>query len=450
MTRIVAYRPRLCHPAGVPSSPSRTIVAWTLYDFANSAFAAVVLATIYPAYYANAVVGNATGHGDFLWGTAISTAMVIGALTSPLLGGVADHAGARKSFLIGFTAVCVAATALMATVSAGMVLWGWVLAVVGVVTYEAAIVYYNSYLPRIAPREQLGRVSAAGFAVGYAGSVVAFLAAYPFAAAHAYWGCFLAAAVLFALTSLPAFVVLPGDTRQPVPLSVAATQGARATLATLREILTAPDRVQMRRFLMSYLIYEDGVNTVVTFAGIFAAKTLGFSFTEIIVLFMLVQITALLGSAMWARPTDTRGPKFVVRLTLVQWTAVTVLAFLVQDKWHFWVVAIVAGTGLGAVQAASRTFMATLVPPEREAQFFGFYSLVGKTGAVLGPVVFGAVSWLLSGNQRAAIVAVGLFFIVGLLLLGRVSAGGPTVLDRGERAPLPPMPPTGHPSRPAR
>jgi len=436
MTRIVAYRPRLCHPAAVPSSPSRTIVAWTLYDFANSAFAAVVLATIYPAYYANAVVGNATGHGDFLWGTAISTAMVIGALTSPLLGGVADHAGARKTFLMGFTVVCIVTTALMATVSAGMVLWGWVLAVVGVVTYEAAVVYYNSYLPRIAPPERLGRVSAAGFAVGYAGSLVAFLAAYPFAAAHAYWGCFLAAAVLFALASLPSFVVLPADTRHPMRLGVAAVHGARATLVTLREILTSPERLQMRRFLMSYLIYEDGVNTVVTFAGIFAAKTLGFSFTEIIALFMLVQITALIGSAAWARPTDTRGPRFVVRLTLVQWAAVTVLAFLVQAKWHFWVVAILAGTGLGAVQAASRTFMATLIPPEREAEFFGFYSLVGKTGAVLGPVVFGAVSWLLSGNQRAAIVAVGLFFIVGLVLLGRVDAGGPTVAQRGERAPL--------------
>src|SRR5207247_1780115 len=285
------------------------------------------------------------GHGDFLWGTAISTAMVIGALTSPLLGGVADHAGARKTFLMGFTVVCIVTTALMATVSTGMVLWGWVLAVVGVVTYEAAVVYYNSYLPRIAPPERLGRVSAAGFAVGYAGSLVAFLAAYPFAAAHAYWGCFLAAAVLFALASLPSFVVLPADTRHPMRLGVAAVHGARATL-------------------------------------------------------------------------------------------VTVLAFLVQAKWHFWVVAILAGTGLGAVQAASRTFMATLIPPEREAEFFGFYSLVGKTGAVLGPVVFGAVSWLLSGNQRAAIVAVGLFFIVGLVLLGRVDAGGPTVAHRRGRAPL--------------
>jgi UMF1 family MFS transporter len=116
----------------------------------------------------------------------------------------------------------------------------------------------------------------------------------------------------------------------------------------------------------------------------------------------------------------------VVRVTLVQWALVTVLAYFVQVKWHFWVVAVLAGTGLGAVQAASRTFMATLIPKGREAEFFGFYSLVGKTGAVMGPVVFGGVSWLLSGNQRAAIVAVGLFFVVGLVLLARVRAGGPT------------------------
>jgi MFS transporter, UMF1 family len=409
----------------VPSS-LRTIVAWTLYDFANSAFAAIALATVYPAYYANRVVDNATGRGDFLWGAAISTAMIIGALTSPLLGGVANHAGATKRFFIAFTLVSVATTALMATVLPGMVVWGWVLAVVGVVTYEAATIYYNSYLPRIARPHELGRVSAAGFAVGYAGSLVAFLVAYPFAAAKMYWGCFLSAAVLFAVFSVPSFIVLPSDQRHPMSLGVAAARGARLTLATLREILTAPERVHMRRFLGSYLIYEDGVNTVVVFASVFATKTLGFPLEEAILLFMVVQITALIGSVAWARPTDVRGPRFVIRVTLVQWVAVTVLAFFVQEKWHFWVVAVLAGTGLGAVQAASRTFMATLVPAEREAEFFGFYALVGKTGAVLGPVVFGLVSWLLSGNQRAAIVAVGLFFVVGFLLLGRVAAGGPT------------------------
>ena len=414
----------------VQASARRTIVAWTLYDFANSAFAAVVLSTVYPAYYANVVVGNADGRGDFWWGAAVSTAMVIGALTSPPLGGVADHAGARKPFFVGFSVACIVATALMATVGPGLALWGWTLAVVGIVTYEAAFVYYNSYLPRIAPPERIGRVSAAGFAVGYAGSLVAFAAAYPFAAARAYGGCFVAAAALFAVFSIPSFVILPADARHPRWLATAASRGVGETLATLREILRDPARAQMRRFLTAYLVYEDGVNTVVTFAGVFASKTLGFTFTEIIELFMVVQVTALLGSAAWARPSDSRGPRFVVRVNLVQWTLVTVASFFVATKGQFWVVAVLAGTGLGAIQAASRTFMATLVPPGREAEFFGFYSLVGKTGAIVGPLVFGGVSWLLSGNQRVAIVSVGLFFVVGLVLLGRVSAGGPTAAQR--------------------
>ncbi|MGH7335735.1 MAG: MFS transporter, partial [Candidatus Rokuibacteriota bacterium] len=114
---------------------------------------------------------------------------------------------------------------------------------------------------------------------------------------------------------------------------------------------------------------------------------------------------------------------------LVQWTVVTVIAFFVQDKWQFWIVAVLAGTGLGAIQAASRTFMATFVPARREAEFFGFYALVGKTGAIMGPIVFGSVSWATGGDQRAAVLVVGLLFLVGLALLIRVRAGGPTALS---------------------
>jgi UMF1 family MFS transporter len=349
------------------------------------------------------------------------------ALTSPFFGGIADHAGVRKPFLVWFTLVSVAATALLATVGPGMVLWGFALVVVSIVAFEAAFVYYNSYLPRIAPPDLLGRVSAAGFAVGYAGSVAAFLAAWPFAASQAYWGCFLSAALLFGLFSIPAFVILPADSQHPMSLHEAVSRGLYATLATLREIVTQPTRTAMRRFLLAYLIYEDGVNTVIVFAAVFAAKTLGFSMTEIIALFIVIQVTALAGSAAWAKATDSRGPKFVVAVMLIQWTAVTVLAYFVEAKWHFWVVAVLAGTGLGAIQAASRTFMATLIPQGCEAEFFGFYALVGKAGAILGPFVFGMVSVMLSGNQRAAIITVGLFFVAGFLLLQRVPAGGPTI-----------------------
>jgi MFS transporter, UMF1 family len=125
-----------------------------------------------------------------------------------------------------------------------------------------------------------------------------------------------------------------------------------------------------------------------------------------------------------------------VAVTLVQWTAITVIAFFVQDKWQFWIVAVLAGTGLGAIQAASRTFMATLIPARREAEFFGFYALVGKTGAIMGPLLFGSVSWVSGGDQRAAILVVGLLFLVGLALVVRVRAGGPTALSSRLGSPL--------------
>jgi UMF1 family MFS transporter len=319
-----------------------------------------------------------------------------------------------------------------------MLLRGFLLGVATLVAHEAAFVYYNSYLPRIAAPSELGRVSAAGYAVGYVGSLVAFVAAYPLVAAGLYHGAFLTAAAQFALFAVPAFLAMPRDARGG-PLRAAAARGIAETVNTIREIVRRPEHRPLRRFLLAYFVYEDGVNTVIIFSAVFASKTLGFAFTEIIVLFLIVQATAFIGSAAWGRPTDTRGPKLVVRIMLVQWTAVTVIAYFVQTKWQFWGVAVLAGTGLGAIQAASRAFMATLVPAGREAEFFGFYALVGKTGAILGPLVFGGVSWLLAGNQRAAIVAVGAFFVGGLALLAGVKAGGPTA-PRGQPAPDAPTP----------
>ena len=420
-------RPReACVILGAVLAERRTICAWTLYDFANSAFAAIVLATIFPVYYAQGVVGAEGGRGDLMWTLAVSVSMAIVALASPVLGGIADHAGVRKPFLVGLTLVAVAATALLATVGPGMVARGFVLVVLAIVAFEAAFVFYNSYLPRIVPADRIGRVSAAGFAVGYAGSVVAFIAAFPLVRAEAYWATFLTTAAQFGICAIPAFLILPADPRQATPLGRAVARGIGDTLRTLREIVRHPERREVRRFLLAYLVYEDGVNTVITVSAVFAAGTLGFTFTEIIGLFLVVQVTALIGATAWGAPTDRRGPKLVVTAMLVQWTAVTLLAYFVTAKWQFWVVAVLAGTGLGAIQAASRTFMATLVPPRREAEFFGFYSLVGKTGAIGGPLVFGGVSWMLHGNQRAAILAVGLFFVAGLALLLRVRAGGPT------------------------
>ena len=398
------------------------IVAWTLYDFANSSFAAVIFATIYAAYYALGVVGNETGAGDLWWGRVVSVSMAVVAVTSPFLGGLADRAGVRRPLFIGFTALSVVATALMATVRPGMVMWGFFLGVLGNVGYEGALVYYNAYLPDLAPPSHQGRVSGWGFATGYAGSIVALLVAFPFVQSQNYGGAFLTTAALFAVFSLPAFLFLPEPHRGRVSVWRAAREGGAEVLSTARKIVGMPD---LRRFLGAYFIYEDGVNTVIAFSAIFAAQTLGFPMDRLIVLYIVVQVSALLGALAWAWPTDKLGPKRVVMVTLCQWTAIVVAAYFVETQAQFWVLAVVAGTGLGAVQAASRTFLASLCPEGMEAELFGFYSLCGKSAAVMGPLVFGGISHAAGGNQRAGILAIGSFFLIGFVLLSRVKAGGP-------------------------
>jgi len=352
----------------------------------------------------------------------ISVSMAAVAVTSPFLGGLADRAGIRRPLFIAFTSLAVLSTALMATVHPGMVMWGFILGVLGNVGYEGALVYYNAYLPDLAPPSHQGRVSGWGFATGYAGSIVALLSAYPFVQAKNYGGAFLATAALFTVFSLPAFIFLPEPHRGRISVWQAAREGGAEVLSTARKILRMPD---LRRFLGAYFIYEDGVNTVVGFSAIFAAQTLGFPMGQLIVLYIVVQVSALLGALAWAWPTDKLGPKRVVMVTLCQWTAVVIAAYFVETQGQFWALAVLAGTGLGAVQAASRAFLAGLCPAGMEAELFGFYSLCGKSAAIMGPLVFGGISHAAGGNQRAGILAVGTFFLVGLILLSRVKAGGP-------------------------
>jgi UMF1 family MFS transporter len=402
-------------PADRPRA--RAIVAWTLYDFANSSFSAVISATIFAAYYAQGVVGNDDGRGDLWWGNMVSTSMLLVALSSPLLGGLADRAGVRRPLLIGFTALSVTATALMATVEPGMVVRGFILAVIGTVGFESALVHYNAWLPELAPPAYQGRVSGLGFAVGYAGSIAALLTALPFVRAEAYGTAFLTTAAIYGVFSLPAFFLLPPAPPGRMSPLAAARAGLDELVASARRILAARD---LRRFLGAYFFFEDGVNTVILFSAIFAEKTLGFPRVQLIYLYVLVQVSALLGALAWARPTDRIGPKRVIVVTLCQWVLVCVAACFVQTHPQFWVVAVFAGTGLGAVQSASRAMLARLIPRGMEGEVFGFYSLCGKSAAIMGPLVFGGVSHAAGGNQRLGILAVGAFFLIGLVLVGRV------------------------------
>lgn len=399
------------------------IISWTLFDFANSSYSAVIASVVFPVYYANTIVGNETGLGDLWWGRAISLSMALVAISSPFMGGIADYGGIRKRFLLLYTALSVSAVASLSILEKGMVFEGFVLIIAANLGMEGGLVFYNSFLPRIAPQQYQGRVSAWGFMVGYTGSIISLLFALLLMRAGRFEATWLMVAVFFAMCSIPAFLFLPADTKGKFSLVHAGIRGLSYTLKTLREIW---GRKEPRKFLISYLLYEDGVNTVIVFSSIFAATTLDFKPQELIALYLIVQTTALLGALVMAKPIDLWGPKKVVIISLFMWTSVAIIAFFVMTKIQFWILASFAGLGLGTVQAATRAFYTQFIPEGREAEYFGVYSLVGKSSAILGPLIFGQVSATF-GNQRPAILSVAAFFLIGMLILRTVRGGGPNM-----------------------
>ncbi len=409
---------------------SRAVLSWCLFDFANSSYSAVIAAVIFPVYFSHVIVGNTSGQGDLWWGKAISCSMAIVALSSPFIGGIADRTGLKKHLLVLYTYLCITATASLALLQPGMILGAFVLVVLANTGLEGGIVFYNSFLADITDRRHQGRVSAWGFGAGYLGSILALFVALALlrqSLTNAIWP---ATALFFALFSAPAILYLPRSTGQSVPLTEAAIGGFRHTVAMIRTVLAIPDQ---RRFLAAYFLYEDGVNTVIVFSSLFAATTLGFSSAELVGVYILVQATALTGAFLMARPIDLWGPRKVVILSLILWSSVAVAAYMTATKLQFFMVAGVAGLGLGTVQAASRAFFAQYIPEGREAEYFGAYNLVGKSSAIFGPLLFGYISSV-AGSQRPAVLSVAALFIAGLLILSRVRGGQPND-DGKERAP---------------
>ncbi|MBI3484798.1 MAG: MFS transporter, partial [Acidobacteria bacterium] len=265
----------------------KTIASWCLYDFANS-FYVVLPAVIWQTYFQRVIVGNERGLGDLWWGRIISVSMLLVAISSPVMGAIADRAGVRKRLLIAYTLTSVAAVCLFPTVLPGMLWWGFAVTLVSYVAFEGGIVFYNAYLPEIAPRDHQGRVSGWGFATGYVGSLLGLALAYPLVRLKLFNVTYLAIAAAFLVFSLPAFFYLPREASAKLGVPAAAIAGVRESWRTLQEILFKPQLRSMRLFLFAYVFFEDGVNTVIYFAAGFASKTLGYSDTQNILLFLVV------------------------------------------------------------------------------------------------------------------------------------------------------------------
>jgi UMF1 family MFS transporter len=396
----------------------KQVGVWALFDFANSVYPAVITTTVFSIYYVGTVVGNeGTGEGTWWWNLAVAVSALIVAVTSPLLGAVADRGGARKKFMFVYTAICLIGVLSMTTLGPGMVIAGFVIFVVANVGFESAMVFYNAYLPDIAPPEKRGWVSGLGFGVGYLGSAIGLIIVSFFAAERIglVWP-FVAG--FFLIFSIPTFLYLPRDQARGMTVPQAALWGVSNFRQILREVWQVKD---LRNFLIAFFFYIDGVLTIIVNAGNVATETFDFTPTQALYLFLVVQFAALAGAFALAKPTDTLGPKKVLNGVLLLWIFASVSAFFIQNQILFWAMAVVVGLGLGAVQSASRAFMSSLIPEGKEAEMFGFYALCGKSSSVIGPLLFGGATFLFQGNQRPSFLVIALLFIIGMVLLQRVN-----------------------------
>ena len=393
----------------------KKIFIWTLFDFANTSFSIVVVTFLYAVYFKK-VVAQGQPIGDLYWSLGTSIAMIITAIISPILGAIADYSAGKKRFLLFFTLLCITATASLFFVGSGDVFWGVTIFILANVGFEAGLVFYDSFLPEITEPKNYGRVSGYGFAMGYLGSLATLAIIYPFIQAEMIKESFPVAALFFLIFSLPLFVYLKDNRKKIVEHESYFKIGVTRVWNTLSHLKNYKN---LATFLLAYFFYIEGVNTIIFFSGNYASTTLGFSETELLIFFLTVQTTAIAGSVILGIVADSIGQKKTIMITLVMWLITVLIAFLVQDKNGFYVVGLIAGAAMGSSQSTSRSLMSKLTPPEKKTEFFGFYSLFGKSSAVIGPLVFGLVSFI-SGDQRLAIISIGFFFVVGLIILTQV------------------------------
>ncbi len=416
-----------------PLAPRRELFAWAMYDFANSGYTTVVLTTIFNAYFVGVVVGAASGFtegmGTLLWTVAVSVPNALVLVSAPVLGAMADHYAAKKRLLGTTTIGCVVCTALLALTGPGDVWLAMTLVVLSNLTFATGENLIAAFLPEISHQENMGRVSAYGWALGYLGglTVLAVCLAYVTWAQHngliaAQYVpvTMLIVAVAFALAATPTFLWLK-ERAIPTPSG----HGARylsVGFQRLRHTLAESRRFRdLFRFLVALTLYYCGINTVVVLAAIFAQEIMGFGTSDTIVLVMVVNVTAALGAFLFGQVQDRLGSVPTLAVTLLIWIAAIGLAFWTTRRADFWIVANLVGIALGSSQASGRALIGQFAPPARAAEFFGLWGFAGKLAAVIGPLSYGLITYLTAGNHRLAILSTAFFFVAGLSVLATVN-----------------------------
>jgi len=422
----------------IPLNDKKTINGWAMFDWANSAFALVITAAIFPGYFSTVTQGTTEGILDFGWikleNTAVfayatSAAYLIITLLSPLLSGIADYGGKRKFFLRFFTTTgAMACLSLfffnsIGTLAIGLI--GYILAMIG---FAGGLVFYNSYLPEIATEDQYDKISAKGFAYGYVGSIILlcfnlFIILKPAVFGLSEEGylpirlAFLSVGLWWIGFAQIAFKRLPADSNEKPSENIIA-KGMEELKKVWQKV---KKEARIKRFLAAFFFISAGAQTVIFLASIFASEELGFETTELITVILLLQIIGIGGAYFFAWLSKKKGNIFTLIIVAAIFVAICLAAYFVTVKAQFYIIAAFVGLVMGGIQSLSRSTYSKLIPANTQdvTSYFSFYDVLEKVAIVVGTSSFATINQL-TGGMRNSIVTLSLFFLLGIFFLSKV------------------------------
>lgn len=394
---------------------TRQLFGWMMYDFANSAFTTIIVTVVYSVYFINHVVGGDPGLGEMLWGRAVGLSMTLVAITAPILGAVADYSRSKKKFLFINCYLTVIFTALLYFVDKGNITRGMVFFIVANYAFNSANVFYDAFLPEITSVENIGKVSGYGWALGYVGGLVALLGSLVLINRNVRLIFPLIAVHFFVFSLFTVFWLK--EVRLPSKRTNYFRVGFTRIISTLKNIRKHP---QLLKFIVSYFIYNDGITTVIVFASIYGITRFGMTTKDMLIYFILAQFTSIIGSALFGWFTDKTSAKHSLSYSLLIWIVVVIWAYFCKTSSEYYFVGLAAGLAIGSSQSNSRTMLSRLTPLDRQAEYFGFYTLTGRLSAIIGPILYGWIAHK-TGDIRYSILSLMLFFITGWLVLQSVN-----------------------------
>jgi UMF1 family MFS transporter len=444
-----------------PYPPRAAVISWIFFAWAAEPFFTLITTFVFSPYFATHVASDPAS-GQSLWGFATAAAGLVIALMSPVLGAIADASGRRKPWIAAFGALLVIGSGLMWFGRPGdtsvipFLLLAYGIATIGV---EFAIVFSNSMMPTLVPPDQIGRLSGTGWATGYVGGLLSLILVLGFLAANTETGRTLfgfiplfgldpvrhqgdritgpLTGIWFIIFALPMFLLTP-DYPAKRPAGAALREGLIELRQSLREL---PQRKSMAAFLLANMIYTDGLVSLFAFGGIYAAGTFGWDTIRIGTFGIILAIAGTFGAWLGGRLDDSLGPKRVIAGSMLI-LLFAIVAILMVDKDSILFIKVAApvpngalfagaseraylflgcliGAAGGPLQAASRTLLIRMAPKDRIAQYFGLFALTGKVTSFIGPLLIGVIT-AVTESQKAGMAVLVLFFVAGLVLLGRV------------------------------